>query len=85
VAAADGVTPYWPSSPWRGDVDAGFPAGEARGDTHYWDVWHARKPVKDYENYAFRFASEFGMQSFASGETQASFCPAEDANVLARR
>ena len=82
VAAADGVTPYWPSSPWRGDIDAGFPAGEARGDTHYWDVWHARKPVKDYENYAFRFASEFGMQSFASGETQASFCPAEDANVF---
>jgi beta-mannosidase len=82
VAAADGLTPYWPSSPWRGDIDASFPAGEARGDTHYWDVWHARKPVKDYENYAFRFASEFGMQSFASGETQASFCPAEDANVF---
>jgi len=82
VAAVDGVTPYWPSSPWRGDIDAGFPAGEARGDTHYWDVWHARKPVKDYENYAFRFASEFGMQSFASSETQASFCPPEDANVF---
>jgi beta-mannosidase len=82
VAAHDGVTPYWPSSPWRGDTDAGLSAGEARGDTHYWDVWHARKPVKDYENYAFRFASEFGMQSFASGETQASFCPPEDANVF---
>jgi beta-mannosidase len=82
VAACDGVTPYWPSSPWRGDADAGLPAGEARGDTHYWDVWHARKPVKDYENYAFRFASEFGMQSFASGETQAGFCPPDDANVF---
>jgi beta-mannosidase len=82
VAAQDGITPYWPSSPWRGDLDAGLPAGEARGDTHFWDVWHARKPVKDYENYAFRFASEFGMQSFASGETQASFCPPEDANVF---
>jgi beta-mannosidase len=82
VAAADGITPYWPSSPWSGDVDASFAAGEKRGDTHYWDVWHARKPVKDYENYAFRFASEFGMQSFASGETQTSFCPPEDANVF---
>src|SRR5664280_217940 len=82
VAAADGVTPYWPSSPWRGDLDAGFTAGEQRGDTHYWDVWHARKPVKDYERYQFRFAAEFGMQSFASVETQASFCPPEDANVF---
>jgi beta-mannosidase len=82
VAAVDGVTPYWPSSPWRGDLDAGFPAGERRGDTHYWDVWHARKPAKEYENYAFRFVSEFGMQSFASPETQAGFCPPADANVF---
>ena len=82
VAAGDGVTPYWPSSPWRGDLDAGHAAGEQRGDTHYWDVWHARKPVKDYEAYAFRFASEFGMQSFASAETQAGFCPPDDANVF---
>ncbi len=82
VAAGDGVTPYWPSSPWRGDFDATHSAGEQRGDTHYWDVWHARKPVKDYESHRFRFASEFGMQSFASSETQAGFCPPGDANVF---
>ena len=82
VAAQDGVTHYWPGSPWRGD-DAMTPAaGEARGDTHFWDVWHARRPVKDYERYAFRFASEFGMQSFASAETQAGFCPPGEANVF---
>ena len=82
VAAHDGVTPYWPSSPWRGDTDATHPGGEARGDTHYWDVWHARHPVKDYEKHAFRFASEFGMQSYSSTETQATFCPPEDGNVF---
>ncbi len=82
TAAVDGVTPYWPSSPWRGELDAGHALGERRGDTHFWDVWHARKPVKDYERYAFRFASEFGMQSFASAETQAEFCPPGDANVF---
>ncbi len=82
TAAVDGVTPYWPSSPWRGALDAGHAIGEQRGDTHFWDVWHARKPVKDYEKYAFRFASEFGMQSFASAATQASFCPPDDANVF---
>jgi beta-mannosidase len=82
LAAVDPVTPYWPSSPWRGDLDMGHAAGEQRGDTHFWDVWHARKPVRDYEKYAFRFASEFGMQSFASAETQAAFCPPHDANVF---
>ncbi|MBK8475219.1 MAG: glycoside hydrolase family 2 protein [Opitutaceae bacterium] len=82
VAEHDPVTPYWPSSPWRGDLDAGYPAGAERGDTHYWDVWHSRKPVKDYELLAFRFASEFGMQSFSSRETQDSFCDASDNNVF---
>ena len=84
VAANDAATPYWPSSPWRGDTDAGYPAGVERGDTHYWDVWHARKPVKDYEQFPFRFASEFGMQSFASRETQDTFCDASDNNVFGR-
>jgi len=84
VAAVDAVTPYWPSSPWRGDTAADHAAGAARGDTHYWDVWHARKPVKDYELHAFRFASEFGMQSFSSRETQDTFAPAADNNVFGR-
>jgi beta-mannosidase len=82
VAAHDGVTPYWPSSPWRGDPDDSHATGEQRGDTHFWDVWHGRNPVKDYEKYAFRFASEFGMQSFASPETQATFCAPDDVNVF---
>lgn len=82
VAAQDGVTPYWPSSPWRGDNDASHAAGVLRGDTHYWDVWHGRNPVKDYEKFPFRFTSEFGMQSFTSPATQATFCPADDANVF---
>jgi len=82
VAAHAGATPYWPSSPWRGDVAADHAAGEKRGDTHYWDVWHARNPVKDYEKWSFRFVSEFGMQSYSSSATQATFCPANDANVF---
>ena len=82
VAAHDGVTAYWPSSPWRGDHDTSQAAGEQRGDTHFWDVWHGRRPAKDYEKYAFRFVSEFGMQSFNSPPTQATFCPSEDTNIL---
>ena len=66
VAAHGAPTPYWPSSPWRGGTAADHAAGEERGDTHYWDVWHARNPVKDYEKWSFRFVSEFGMQSYSS-------------------
>jgi beta-mannosidase len=82
LAATDTATPYWPGSPWRGSYDIGHAAGEAAGDTHFWDVWHARRPVKDFERYAFRFVSEFGMQSLCSPETQATFCAPEDANIF---
>jgi beta-mannosidase len=82
VRDLDDVTPYWPSSQHRGDGDNSHEAGEKRGDTHFWDVWHSRKPVKDYEKWRFRFCSEFGMQSYSSPETQATFCPADNGNVF---
>jgi beta-mannosidase len=81
VASQDGVTPYWPTSEWRGTFENGHELGEKSGDTHFWDVWHSRKPVKDYEKWNFRFCSEFGMQSYSSPETQATFAPA-DANIF---
>ncbi|MBK8858437.1 MAG: glycoside hydrolase family 2 protein [Opitutaceae bacterium] len=86
VAALDGITPYWPTSPYRGAGRSNDytikPLGEKSGDTHYWDVWHARHPVKDYEKWRFRFVSEFGMQSYCSPETQATFCAPADRNVF---
>jgi beta-mannosidase len=82
VAAQDGANDYWPSSPWRGDIAVDHATGEKCGDTHYWDVWHVRHPVKDYENWAFRFVSEFGMQSYSSPATNALFCPKHDDNVF---
>ena len=82
VERFDGATPYWPSSAHRPDGNNGPEAGERHGDTHFWDVWHARKPVKDYEKWRFRFVSEFGMQSYSSVQTQATFCPPGDGNVF---
>lgn len=82
LARTDDQTPYWPSSEWHGEFTGGYPEGERRGDTHYWDVWHARKPVSDYERWHFRFCSEFGMQSYASAETMAAFCPPSDRNLF---
>ena len=88
VTALDGTTSYWPSSQWRSNfadsasMPSAQPEGEKRGDTHYWDVWHARHPVKAYEKWLFRFCSEFGMQSYSSPETNATFCPPHADNVF---
>ncbi|MEO5958091.1 MAG: glycoside hydrolase family 2 protein, partial [Opitutaceae bacterium] len=84
VAKCDPVTPYWPSSPWTPaefSPDSNF---EGAGDTHYWEVWHARAPVKSYEKLTTRFCSEFGMQSYASAESAATFCPPESLNVFSK-
>ncbi|QYM79121.1 glycoside hydrolase family 2 protein [Horticoccus luteus] len=86
VAAHDGVTPYWPTSPYRGDGRSNdytdTKLGEISGDTHFWAVWHAGRSVKEYEKWQFRFVSEFGMQAFASPEAQATFCPPGQNNVF---
>ncbi|HEU5078452.1 MAG TPA: glycoside hydrolase family 2 protein [Opitutaceae bacterium] len=75
---------YWPSSQWRGDWKYGndHPEGERRGDTHFWEVWHARCPVRDYEKWNFRFVSEFGMQSFSSPKVQATYCAPHETNLF---
>ncbi len=73
---------YWPSSPHNPE---GYEKGhnnENAGDCHFWDVWHARKPVKTYESKNFRFCSEFGMQSYSSPEIAATFCDPQDFNVF---
>lgn len=59
-------TPYWPSSPHNSDgYEHGFNNPDG-GDTHFWDVWHARRPVSSYLKHRSRFCSEFGMQSYLS-------------------
>ena len=73
---------YWPSSPHNPE---GYEKGhnnENAGDSHFWDVWHARKPVGAYETKNFRFCSEFGMQSYSSPEIAATFCDPQDFNVF---
>ena len=81
LKAEDPQAFYWPASPSSG---GGFdiPNDENRGDVHYWDVWHGLKPFSDYRNYHFRYASEFGFQSFPCMETIESFTAPEDRNVF---
>lgn len=36
---------------------------------HYWQVWHGNKPFSEYRKHFFRYASEFGFQSFPCKKT----------------
>lgn len=77
VAELGGGVPYWSSSP-SNDLDrkANDPA---RGDRHYWEVWGApARPVSAYLSDTPRFMSEFGLQSWPSLRTIASFASPED-------
>lgn len=81
--AEDPATFYWPSSPSSGG-SYDNPWDEARGDAHYWDVWHGEKPFTDYRKYHFRYLSEFGFQSFPSLKTVESFTLPEERNIFSR-
>ncbi|MDR0590188.1 MAG: glycoside hydrolase family 2 protein [Spirochaetaceae bacterium] len=77
----DPVTFYWPASPSSGgSFDA--PNDPNRGDVHYWEVWHGNKPFSDYRNYFFRYASEFGFQSFPFPKTVETYTLPEDRNIF---
>ncbi len=77
----DPETFYWPASPSSG---GGFdnPNDENRGDVHYWDVWHGGRPITEFRKFYFRYASEFGFQSFPSIRTIESFTLPEDRNIF---
>ena len=63
-------TPYWPSSPYS---VYGERSKQNIGDRHYWEVWHGKKPVKQYNIERSRFFSEYGMQSFPEMKTIKEF------------
>lgn len=74
---------WWSSSPSSG-VSFDNPNDFSRGDVHYWDVWHGEKPFTEYRKYFFRYASEFGFQSFPCLKTVESFTEEGDRNIFSR-
>ncbi len=71
---------YWPSSPSSG-IPFEEPNSQERGDAHYWDVWHGRKPFTAYRDQYPRFMSEFGFQSLPPMETIATYAQEQDWNM----
>jgi beta-mannosidase len=71
---------YWPSSP-SSDTPFSVPNGQRQGDSHYWDVWHGRKPFTSYRDQFPRFMSEFGFQSLPPLATIHTYADEADWNM----
>jgi beta-mannosidase len=71
---------YWPSSP-SSDIPFEDPNGQRQGDTHYWDVWHGRKPFIAYRSQYPRFMSEFGFQALPPFATIRTYAGKADLNL----
>jgi beta-mannosidase len=71
---------YWPSSPSSGTPFEN-PNGQRQGDSHYWDVWHGRKPFTAYRDQYPRFMSEFGFQALPPLATIRTYADEADWNM----
>jgi beta-mannosidase len=80
VEELDAERAYWPSSPSSGTAFED-PRGSARGDAHYWEVWHGFKPFTAYRIQYPRFMSEFGFQSLPTLPTIRTFAEEADWNM----
>jgi beta-mannosidase len=79
VKSLDPSRPYWPSSPSSNLEED--PDSPRMGDVHYWEVWHASKPFREYERQFPRFMSEYGFQSFPELKTVESYTLTADHNI----
>jgi beta-mannosidase len=79
VAALDPSRPYWPSSPSSNLEED--PESQRMGDVHYWQVWHASKPFREYEQQLPRFMSEYGFQSFPLLDTVKTYAMPADYDI----
>jgi beta-mannosidase len=80
AASEDPDTFYWASSPSSG-IPFAEPNSMQRGDMHYWDVWHGRKPFTAYRAQFPRFMSEFGFQALPPYKTIQTYAAPEDENM----
>ncbi len=81
LRTVDHASFYWPASPSSGG-SFDDPNDFNRGDVHYWDVWHRGVPFTEYRKFFFRYASEFGFQSFPALKTVESFTLPDDRNIF---
>ena len=72
-------TDYRPSSPFS---TFGNKSNDHDGDRHYWEVWHGKVPITNYNLERSRFFSEYGFQSFPEFQSVKQYAPnPEDWNI----
>ena len=81
LLAEDPDTFYWPASPSSGGA-FDEPNDPARGDVHYWSVWHGQLPFSEYRKHQFRYLSEFGFEALPCLATVKTFTKPEDRNLF---
>jgi beta-mannosidase len=79
VKSFDPSRSYWPSSPSSNLEED--PDSQRMGDVHYWAVWHASRPFREYEQQFPRFMSEYGFQSFPELRTVESYTLPADRDI----
>ena len=62
--------PYTPTSPLS---NWGNAEGLAKGDLHYWGVWHGDSAFSSFKNNVGRFVSEYGFQSYPDSALLANY------------
>lgn len=65
-------TAYRPSSPF---ADYEGKSNDHDGDRHYWEVWHGKVPITNYNLERSRFFSEYGFQSFPEFQSVKQYAP----------
>ncbi|CAL1516518.1 glycosyl hydrolase 2 galactose-binding domain-containing protein [Chitinophaga sp. MM2321] len=54
----------------------------AKGDNHYWGVWHGMEWFEAFNTHVPRFMSEYGFQSFPGMETINTFATKDDYDIF---
>jgi len=80
VGRYSGGLAYWHSSPSAGMGELSTYTS-AKGDMHYWGVWHGQHPFTDFRKYKARFMSEYGFQSFPEPATVEKYTLRADRNI----
>jgi len=81
VRAADETRTFWPTSPCNSPSDISGWDDDAKGDMHYWKVWHSGAPFEAYYDVIPRFCSEFGFQAFPAQNTVDFYTQGRQRNV----
>lgn len=76
IAELDPTRPYWPNSPYSGQMDR-HPNANEYGNRHMWDVWHGDGQYRNYLGHFPRMATEFGYHAPPNYSTLARAIPAE--------